>query len=541
MLYTHTMPKQVGKALVGVMALGTFVVVLDNTIMNVSISALVEDLGTTVSGVQAAISLNALMMAAFVLMGGKLADILGMKKTFLLGAVLYISGSLLASFSNNLTVFILGWCAIQGFGAAMMLPNVTTIIRANIMGAARAQAYGMMAGINALATAVGPIIGGFLTTYLSWRWAFRLEVAILVFVLIMSKVIPKDSLSGIRPKLDTIGVAWQAAAMVFLVTGTLFISDYGLLMAKQPFLIGGYEFAPFGLSIVPFMFALGILCLMMFANHERKIDEQGKDKLVDLVLFKIKSFVTGLNVRFIQVALVAGTTFAVPLFLQVTYGLDAFETGFILLGLTAGLITTAIGGAKKGLQFLPKQKVQWGLLISMLGLGIMIAYMVIGDEPYGLLPGLFVYGLGLGLIASQISNLVMSAVKPKQTAEASGVASTLETLGSSVGTALVGTVLVVALTTGVANMVQKSDVFTDDIKTEISQEMATSLEVVSSEVISDNIAENGEFEEEAVRIYDEARQNAFIVTILFMMFSALVAYIVAKDLPAKQIVESAEA
>src|SRR5262249_45604988 len=149
-------------------------VVLDNTIMNVSISALVEDLNTTVSGVQAAIALNALMMAAFVLMGGKMADIIGMKKTFLMGAIIYIIGSLIGSFANNLTVFILGWCAIQGFGAAMMLPNVNTIIRANISGPPRAKAYGAMAGINALATAVGPIIGGFLTTYLSWRWAFRL-------------------------------------------------------------------------------------------------------------------------------------------------------------------------------------------------------------------------------------------------------------------------------------------------------------------------------------------------------------------------------
>src|ERR1700760_3056906 len=146
------------KTLVKVMAMGTFVVVLDNTIMNVSISALVADLHTTVSGVQAAISLNALMMAAFVLMGGKMADIIGMRRTFLLGALLYISGSLLASFSGNLGIFILGWCAIQGFGAAMMLPNVNTIIRANVTGAARASAYGLMAGVNALGTAVGPIV-----------------------------------------------------------------------------------------------------------------------------------------------------------------------------------------------------------------------------------------------------------------------------------------------------------------------------------------------------------------------------------------------
>ena len=185
------MSSTVGKSLVVVMAL-VFVVVLDNTIMNVSISALVNDLQTTASGVQAAIALNALMTAAFVLMGGKLADIIGMKKTFLTGALFYIAGSLLASVSNNLSVFILGWCAIQGFGAAMMLPNVNTIIRAYITGMDRVRAYGIMGGMNAMAMAVGPLIGGFLTTYFSWRWAFRLEVLVLLGVLLMLRVIPRD-------------------------------------------------------------------------------------------------------------------------------------------------------------------------------------------------------------------------------------------------------------------------------------------------------------------------------------------------------------
>lgn len=159
------MAGKLGKSLVVVMALGMFVVVLDNTIMNVSISALVEDLNTTVSGVQAAIALNALMMAAFVLMGGKLADIMGMKKTFITGVIFYICGSLLGSVSNNLAVFILGWCAIQGFGAAFMLPNINTIIRANITGAERVKSYATMGGINAPAMAVRPLIGGFLTTF----------------------------------------------------------------------------------------------------------------------------------------------------------------------------------------------------------------------------------------------------------------------------------------------------------------------------------------------------------------------------------------
>lgn len=526
------MAKQLGRKLVLVMALGTFVVVLDNTIMNVSISALVKDLSTTVSGVQAAISLNALMMAAFVLMGGKLADIIGMRRTFLTGAVVYVSGSLLASFSNSLAIFILGWCAIQGVGAAMMLPNVNTIIRANVKGKERSQAYGLMAGVNALGTAVGPIIGGFLTTFLSWRWAFRLEVFILLFVLIMNGVIPKDKLAKLRPKLDKIGVAWQSAAMAFLVLGTLFISSYGLLLAKQPFPLFGIDFEPFGLSIVPFFWAAGLICLRMFVAHENRVADQKREPLVSLSLFRNWSFTRGLSVRFLHVFLIAGTTFVVPLFLQVTFGLSAFKTGFILLGLTAGLLITALGGTRKGLQYLPRQKVRWGFLVAILGLVIMALYMLNGDSPYGLVPGLFIYGMGLGLIASQIVNLVLSAVQPKETAEASGVTSTLETLGSSVGTAIVGTILVVALTNGAGRLINNSTVYPPAVKEHITQQVPASVEVVSNQVVSDQIKENGKYEAETVRIYDKARQNGFMITLLFMAFVALMSYFLAGSLPA---------
>jgi MFS family permease len=519
------------------MALGTFVVVLDNTIMNVSITALVKDLGTTVSGVQAAIALNALMMAAFVLMGGKLADIIGMKRTFFIGAIIYIIGSLLASLSNSLPIFILGWCAIQGFGAAMMLPNVNTIIRANVSGSSRAQAYGLMAGINALGTAVGPIIGGFLTTFFSWRWAFRLEVFILIFVLLRQSVVPKDVLASVRPKLDKIGVAWQAAAMVFLVLGTLCISDYGLLIAKQPLSIGSLKFAPLGLSVVPFLWVLGLYALSRFVKWEQLGLSKKRSTLVDVALFRIKDFTRGLSVRFLHVGLLAGTTFAVPLYLQVTFGLSAFRTGFILLALTAGMLTTALGGTRKGLQYLPKQKVKWGFLVSVFGLVTLIVTMLIIKNAWGLIPGLFIYGLGLGLVASQIVNLVMSSVGSKQTAEASGITSTLETLGSSMGTAIVGTVLVVALTNGVGRLVADSNVFSEQDKTKITNNMSKSIEVVSSEVVSQNVKQNGNYKTETIQIYDEARKNAFIITLLFMAVIAAASYGLAKGLPEKNISE----
>ncbi len=522
---------KVSKTLIRVMAMGTFVVVIDNTIMNVSISALVADLGTTVSGVQAAIALNALMMAAFVLMGGKMADIIGMKRTFVLGAIIYVCGSLLASFSNNLPVFILGWCAIQGFGAAMMLPNVTTIIRANTTaGKARAAAYGLMAGINALGMAVGPLIGGFLTTYYSWRWAFRLEVAVLIVVLLMRNVIPKDVLGKVRPKLDKVGVAWQAAAMIFVVLGMLLISDYGLIKAKQPFVLFGNELSLFGLSIVPLLFAIGAFCLLMFVRQEQGRVKQKESTLVDLALLKIKEFTKGLNIRFFQVALVAGTTFAVPLYLQVTYGLSAFQTGLILIGFTAGLLITAIGASKYGMRFKAKQKVTSGFLVSIVGLVMLMIYVANGDSAAGMIPGIFVYGLGLGLITSQIVNMIMSTITSSQAAEASGITSTLDTLGSSVGTAIIGTVLVVSLTYFTGSLVSKSTVLPSDVKGQITTAMSASIDVVSNEVVSGTIKENGAYEAETIKIYSQARENAFIVTLLFMATISAISFGLARRL-----------
>jgi len=213
----------------------------------------------------------------------------------------------------------------------------------------------------------------------------------------------------------------------------------------------------------------------------------------------------------------------------------------ILFGLTAGLLLTAMGGAKRGLSILPKKKVAWGFLTAIAGVLIMIGYMFVGDDPLGLLPGLFVYGLGMGLVVSQIVNMIMSAVTPNQTAEASGITSTLETLGSAVGTAVIGTILVVALTGGAVQMVEQSSVFPCELKQQISQDMVTSLEVVSTDVVSANLQGNGVYEAEAIRIYDTARQNAFIITLMFMAFTAFVAYLLARRLPAVKAVEEVEA
>lgn len=522
------------------MALGTFVVVLDNTIMNVSIQALVADLNTTVSGIQAAIALNALMMAAFVLFGGKLADIIGMKKTFMTGVIIYIIGSLTASFSNNLTLFIFGWCLIQGIGAALMLPNVQTLIRAFLNGEARAKAYGMMAGVNAIAAAMGPIIGGFLTTYFSWRWAFRMEVAFLLVLVVFNRLIPKDGKLENKVKLDKMGVVLQAVAMIFFVLGLLLISDYGLLMAKQPFVINGNTIDPFGLGLSPAIWsmALGVIFFLLFMNAQNKNVEEGKPTLIHPALFKIKDFVNGLKVRSLQVSIVAGILFSIPLFMQVSFQISAFQTGIALLPLSISLTIGAIAGVKLAKKILPRSVIMWGSAIMTVGALILTVGVDTGTKPSDLFLGLTVLGFGLSMVGSQIVNIILSAVKPEETAEASGLTSTLEQVGNSMGVAILGTLLTVTLTMTMTHLVSSSPIIPADMKTEINAVVQNGIEIVSNAQIQEAAANyDPVISGEIINLYDQARTNAFRINMVFIALIGVMMFIMSLALPKKKLVE----
>jgi MFS family permease len=528
------------RAFTVLMALGTFVVVMDNTIMNVSIQALVEDLDTTVSGVQSAIALNALMMAAFVLFGGKLADVIGMRRTFMTGVYIYIIGSLLASVSPNLWVFIMGWCVIQGFGAALMLPNVQTIIRAVLTGEARSSAYGTMAGANALGAVAGPIIGGFLTTYFSWRWAFRLEVLTLLALVVFQRLIPRDEPRADRPRIDVLGTVLQATAMICIVLGILLISDYGVLISRQPVVILGREVSIFGLGLspVPFLVGTGLILLSLFVQVERERTQQGEPTLVHLALFKIDDFVNGLRVRTIQVCVLAGVLFTVPLFMQVSFGTSAFATGVALLPLSIGLIIGASLGTRIGTQRLPRQVVQLGALIETLGALALVATITTGTTPQDLAWGLSILGFGNGLIGSQIVNLTLSSVPPDATAEASGSNSTLEQVGNSVGVAVLGTLLTISLSLGLAQQLNATNSISPTVANQAQVKIMQGVEVVSDQQIIEAASTiNPAQTDEILSIYDTARTNAFRITMLAVAFGGLLMLVMSRSLPKTELAE----
>jgi MFS family permease len=515
-----------------VMALATFVVVIDSTIMNVSINALVKDLQTTISGVQAAISLNALIMAAFILMGGKLADIIGIKKTFLIGSLTYIVGTIIAAFSTNMATFMLGWACIQGVGAALMLPNTQTAIRAYLSGEMRAKSYGIMGGVNAVGVAVGPIIGGFLTTYYSWRWAFGIEILVLLAMLVFSGVIPADVLKETKPNLDRIGVALQACAMILLVLGILLISDYGLFFARQPLYIGGVNVAFFGLSPALYLFMLGTVFTMLFTRWERRLEAAGESTLLRLSLFANHVFSKGIQIASIQTMMIAGILFTVPLFLQVTYGLNPLESGFYLLPLSISILLFALLGVRlrNRLSMRAIMLIGWAVVIA--SAIVLIARMSAGNGPRDLILGITLFGVGMGLLSSQTANVVMSSITLDESAEASGTLNTFQQVGNAVGVAILGTVLSVTLVYHLVTQVEQS-ALPAEAKPAVTERLRGGVEVASTEYVEEMAAQKTTDAQAAsiAAIYDSARTLAFQVTAITIGFFAIVALLWTFDIP----------
>ncbi len=521
-----------------VVALSIFIVVIDTTIMNVSISDLVEDLNTTIVGIQAAISLYALVMASLMLIGGKLANIIGKKRTFLIGLVIYGLGTTLASFSNSLTILLVGWSFLEGVGAALMLPNLQVILRTEYDGSDRALAYGVFGAMGAIGAAIGPIVGGFLTTYYSWRWAFRLEVLIVIIVLALSSQIETDKVLAKRPKFDLLGAMLSISGLSTIVLGILLIQNYGLWSAKQPFVIGSLKIAPFGLSIVPFMVGFGILLIMLLFRWEQRLEDTGGDGLFEPSLLKIKGLKSSLAVRFIQVGTIAGFLFVVPLLLQMTFEYTAMQTGMALIPLSLGILIFALIGAKLSARFRAKHIIQVGFLLSLAGLIVMALTIQPDARPVDLSTGAL-FGIGMGLIASQIINLILSSVEEKDTPVAAGVATTFEQLGNSIGVALLGTMMLVTLTTGVQQSITASATIPEKNKTELTKAIDTSVELVSDTQLENELkkAEADPALEEEIRvIYKTNRTQAFQISMVFLAFITLVGLILTTGLPDQKLV-----
>ena len=328
------------------LASAQFVMVLDTSVMNVAISQIVEDLDTTIQGVQTAITMYTLVMAAFMLLGAKLGDILGRNRAFAIGLAIYGAGSLTTALSPNLAVLLIGWSGIEGFGAVLVIPAIAALTAASYEGRERALAYALLGGVAAIAVAAGPLIGGWVTTEFSWRYVFAAETVVVIIILLLRGQIPRAAAAERRPQLDIVGVALSASGLGLIVFAILRSSVWGFVQPRTPPTIDGTEITPLGFSPVPFLVLGGLALLGAFVVWEQRRARLGRDQLLDPTLLRVAQLRAGLSTLLGQQLVLMGTFFVIPVYLQVVLGLDAFETGKRLLPLSVAMLVFALLGPR---------------------------------------------------------------------------------------------------------------------------------------------------------------------------------------------------
>jgi MFS family permease len=512
------------------LAAGQFLMTLDSSVMNVSIATVAKDVDTTVTGIQTAITLYTLVMASLMITGGKIGQILGRKRAFAIGCVIYGCGSFVTAISPSLGVLIFGWSFLEGVGAALILPAIVALVASNFARAERPRAYGLVASAGAVAVAAGPLIGGLFTTYLSWRWVFVGEVLIVFAILALTRrmedVTPER---GIR--LDLVGTGLSALGLGLLVFGILRSGAWGFVQPKP----GAPEWL--GLSPAIWLMLGGGVVLWLFIGWENRRLAQGAEPLVNPAMLKNPTLRGGLTSFFFQYLLQAGLFFAVPLFLSVALGLSAIDTGVRLLPLSITLLLAAAGIPKVFPHASPRRVVQLGFLALFAGIVVMVAALDAGAGPEIVTWPMLLAGLGVGALASQLGSVTVSSVPDQQSGEVGGLQNTVTNLGASIGTALAGAVLIATLTTSFMTGIQNNPAVPAEIKSRAKVELAGGVPFVSDADLKTALDKAGVPTEAANAIVDEnatARLAGLRSSLSVLAVIAMIAVFFSLRIPTEQ-------
>ena len=465
---------------IAILAVSQFVMILDSTVMNVSISEVAADLDTTITGMQAAITFYTLTMAAFMLTGGKFGDLWGRTRAFKIGSIIYGIGSLITAISPNLPTLLVGWSLIEGLGAVLVIPAIAALAAVNYTGKARVTAFSILGAVTGLAAAVGPLIGGLVTTYLSWRYVFAAETVVMIGVLLVSGRI-SDEARDRQTRIDPLSVVLSAGGMALVVLGVLQSKTWGWLAPLNPPVIGDTTIAPLGVSPVAYLILIGAVILWIFVNRQQALSRTGRQPLLNVRLLRIGALRSGLAGFLVQYFAIAALFFVVPVYLQTMLGKDAMQTGLKILPLSAGLVVFSVLGswltARRSTRFIARV----GQLT--MAVGILLTLGAVEPTLRGTLfaVGMFVVGAGFGLLASQLGNANMSAVEERDTSEVGGLQGTFQNLGSSFGTAIVGSVFILLLGSGFTTSVQDAQTLSPSQK----QQITTSLNETGVPIISE--------------------------------------------------------
>jgi len=464
-------------AVLVVLSAAQFLMVLDQAVMNVAISQLVEDFDTTVTTIQAVIALYALVMAGLMLTGGKLGDIFGRRRVFAVGLVIYGIGSGLTAASWNVPSLMLGWSILEGIGAALVLPALVALVAGTYRDHDRAVAYGVLGGVAGAGIAVGPILGGWVTTDFTWRLVFVGEVVVAIGILLGTRLMTEPEREPGRPVLDWVGSVLSAAGLAVLVFGVLQASNWGWLAPRSS------PITPFGFSLTPFVVAAGGVLLACFVGWERRREKRGEEPLLHVGLLSISTLRGGVAMFLAQNLVLMGIFFTIPLFLQIVQGLDALETGIRMLPTSVGLFVSAIVGSGLATRFAPKRLVQTGLALVFVSTLLLMGTIEPELDNASFLFAMGVLGVGMGLIVSQLGNVVQSAVGEKERSEAGGLQYTAQQLGSSLGTALLGAIVISGLIAAFTANIAGDPQISNQVEKQVEVQMSAGGSFVPSEQV----------------------------------------------------------
>jgi MFS family permease len=409
------------------LALAQFICSFAGSNMNVMITDISDDLDTTVQGVQVAITLFLLVMAALMIPGGKVTDRWGRKRCFTLGLTVYGIGAVMSALSPGLGVLILGNSILEGVGTALLIPPVyilTTMLFDDIT--SRARAFGVITGMGGIGAAAGPLIGGLITTAISWRAAFIFQALIIVAIVYLSRPIQDPIPPDPTRPFDTMGAVLSAVGLVLIVMGVLAADDNGWLML--------------GLLVA------GAVVLAGFVAHIRAKERAGEEPLLSSSLFRNRVSNLGLVTQNVQWLMLLGTAFVVSAFLQVVRGYNAIETGVIFTAATAGILVSSLAAERLAKRHPQRTLIVAGFITTLAGIAVLLALVNGSPSVYAFAPGLFLIGIGVGVMLTPSVNIVQSSFPEDRQGEISGLSRSVSNLGSSLGTAIAGTILVSGLT-----------------------------------------------------------------------------------------------
>ena len=519
------------------LATGQFLMTLDSSVMNVSIATVAKDVGTTVTGIQGAITAYTLVMAALMITGAKVGAIIGRKRAFAIGCIIYGAGSFTTSISPSLPVLLFGWSFLEGVGAALILPAIVALVAGNFPRERRPAAYGLVAAAGAIAVAVGPLIGGFCTTYFSWRWVFAGEVVIVLVILVLARKIA-DAPAAESPRLDYVGAVLSAAGLGMLVFGVLRSSEWGWIDAKS----GAPSWG--GLSPTIWLMLAGLFVVWVFFRWEARRESQGLEPLVRPQMLRNRQLSGGLTMFFFQYLVQAGLFFVVPLFLSVCLGLSALATGARLLPLSITLLAAAIGIPKLWPAVSPRLVVRCGLFSLLVGTAILMGTLDADAGPEVVFVPMLLVGLGVGALASQLGSVTVSAVPDDESPEVGGLQNTMTNLGASLGTALAGSLMIGAVSAAFLTNIQASSDIPSRAKSQAQVKLAGGVPFVSDadlEKALDETHVSSKTTDATIAAYQDARLSGLRIALGILALAAVVALFMAQRIPQKQPAAAGEA